>query len=269
MKHPKDWGITMKFRMIFAGLAFIFANSAWAEDFVMVAMGDSITRAMDAEHLFDNPEYSWATGDKKNFPSHRKFIETTFSRTVRTRNVSKSGASTGDLTRQLGELQKETKVDYVTILLGANDICGWSDDFEKDLVNYKNRMTSAVKTILGKYSNAKILIGAIPDMYRLWELAHVQPKCVNVWNQYGICQDLLATNLTEADRQRFMLRWSGVNEALADISKEFTDNVKFVSELSSGTFGNEHISSIDCFHPSVEGQKFFSEIAWTHGFWAE
>ena len=91
----------------------------------MAAAGDSITRAYDATvfgcFLADCPANSWATGTSSTVKSHFLRLRAVQPALTVT-NVAKTGAKMGDLNRQLG-LLAGSNVQYVTVLLGANDVC--------------------------------------------------------------------------------------------------------------------------------------------------
>ena len=54
------------------------------------------------------------------------------------------------------------------------------------------------------------------------------------------------------------------NNALNSIAEERVYNIRFNPEISEYDFKWQHISKIDCFHPSVEGQRIIAEESWEH-----
>src|SRR5919109_3711496 len=88
----------------------------------MAATGDSITRAFNAGVLpwTEAPWNSWSTGWSSFVSSHYRRILTVNPRIfLRNFNDARSGAKMADLARQV-PLVNLQRVDYVTVLIGAN-----------------------------------------------------------------------------------------------------------------------------------------------------
>src|SRR5687767_5925957 len=92
---------------------------------VVGAVGDSITTAFNARNPSDNPSYSWATGDAAAFSSHAARLAGLYPTCdVVTANVAASGARARDLESQVARLALRAP-DYVTLMVGANDLTDW------------------------------------------------------------------------------------------------------------------------------------------------
>ena len=91
---------------------------------VMAAAGDSITRAYDASFLTcflrDCPQYPWSTGTSSSVRSEFSRIRAHLPAATAT-NAAQTGTKMAALDGQLAGL--DTSTQYVTVLMGANDLC--------------------------------------------------------------------------------------------------------------------------------------------------
>ena len=82
---------------------------------------------------------------------------------------------------------------------------------------------------------------------------------------FGVCSSILSSSLSEGQRQEFKQRWEDLNKTLENISLDYPENIKFSMEPARTKFNAGHVSTIDCFHPSLEGQELISKKAWESG----
>jgi lysophospholipase L1-like esterase len=243
----------------------------------MAALGDSITRAFNANGPVDHPWNSWATGNSDEIglfrrgqvKSHAEYLSEKTGRDVIVYNVAKSGATSSDLVRQV-EALKGRPMDYATILIGANDLCSHRDppkpDGQADMTGYAPRVESAVAKLIATNPQIKILLVSIPDMLRLQRLGQ-GTACQTRWARFGICKMLLGPEATEASIAAFGAQWRAANEDLHLIAARYRDNVQFNPVLSEYPFERGHLSDIDCFHPNITGQNILSRETWNTGWW--
>lgn len=137
------------------------------------------------------------------------------------------------------------------------------------------------------------LLTSIPVTYRT-PLGRVSAEstCQALWNvtaelKDGICK-IVTTESDESKRRQIGIRIDEYNEALAtevrSIAKDTARNpkkIRFQSDWhgplggsgvqneSGGTFMYEpkHVSKLDCFHPSIEGQKQLAELVLVKAKW--
>jgi lysophospholipase L1-like esterase len=91
----------------------------------MASLGDSITRAFNTGGvpLTDAPGNSWSTGTRTSVQSHYvRILAADPAILERNFNDAKSGAKMVDLDPQVSTAT-EQNVAYITILIGANDLC--------------------------------------------------------------------------------------------------------------------------------------------------
>ena len=246
-------------------------SHARAEDetstFVMGSLGDSITMAFNAGGPLDRPSNSWAVGWSKNVSSHYERLLSIYD-DVSAFNAARSGAVASELDAQITKLLAKANPDYVTILMGANDVCSWTADHAKDLEQYEKDMTDGVERLISANPDVKILLSPVPDMLKLWQVGRVN-SCQGKWNFYKICTPLLGANRTEEERMAFVERLNDLNASLERIAEQHSLNVKYAAAVATANFEWKHISALDCFHPGVTGQNFLANEAWKDGWFAE
>ena len=238
----------------------------------MDGLGDSITRAMDADgipaHFGDQLQYSWSTGDSGAVQSHYYHIRHSYSPiTGHNDNDAVSGAKMVDLNGQAQTaVADEVGYEYVTILMGANDVCTSTEGTMTAVETYRTQFRQAMDTLTTGLPQARIFVASIPDIYQLWVILHDNPTAVAVWN-YGICQSLLAnpTSHDQADqdrRDRVRQRNIDFNTVLSEECTtysqcRFDNNVVF-----DGALEVSDVSTLDYFHPSITGQKKIASGTW-------
>src|SRR3954451_21168039 len=90
----------------------------------MASTGDSITRAFNSGSAYtDAPANSWSTGTNASVNSHYSRILAAFPGiNGHSFNDAVTGAQMVDLSSQVANVNSQ-HVEYVTVLLGANDAC--------------------------------------------------------------------------------------------------------------------------------------------------
>lgn len=246
------------------------ASTAKAEDkasYVMGALGDSITMAFNAGGPLDHPANSWSVGWSKNVDSHYERLLNIYD-DVAAYNAARSGAKADELDTQISKLLKKATPDYVTILMGANDICSWPADHSKYLDQYNQNMTAGVERLIKANADIKIVLAPVPNMLQLWKVGRVN-NCQGKWNLYNFCSPLLGEKRTDAERAAFVDRLNDLNGTIEQIANEHAENVRFAQSIATAPFEWKHISNLDCFHPSMAGQSFLADESWKDGWFAE
>lgn len=247
-------------RLAIAFIAITLSVDLLARDQVVVgALGDSVTTATNSASWGNNLSYSWSTGSSDSVNSHFNRLKGIFS-TVQAYNYARAGAVAADLPEQAQKLVRKNP-DYVTVLIGANDLCSWSSRDEAKITAVENNVRSSIDIILANNAETKILLIPIPNMYQLWQLG-AEHSCDMFWDLTGICSPLLNSDRTEAERLAFMERVDEVNGLYQAMADTYVDNVRFDPVIADQEFLWEHVSSKDCFHPSVKGQKLIADKTW-------
>jgi hypothetical protein len=239
----------------------------------IASTGDSITRAFNTCPLpfVDCPANSWSTGWSSTVKSHySRILAANPSIAGRTYNDAKTGAKMIHLQTQV-QAAIVQRAEYVTVLLGANDVCTSSEATMTPTATLRAQLQSALATLSAGLPNSRIYVVSIPDVYHLWEILHRNLAAVFTWSIGRICQSLLAnpTSTSAADtarRLRVRQRAIDDNSAIADTCAAFIHCRFDGGAAFSLQFTTSDVSTRDYFHPSVAGQAKAASVAWAGGF---
>ena len=252
--------------------SYLHASDPYSDqsEILIASIGDSITTAMNASSWGNQKEYNWSTGNSrdKRVKSHYFYLKNMYQdKEISLFNVAKSGALSNDLERQV-DYVLEKNPDYVTILIGANDACNFSNNYEEEIELFAENVRNSINRLVNSKENIKILLLPIPNLYHLWKLGS-HSMCQYKWDLFGICSNLLHSNRTEDERQHFQNNINLQNEKMHEIADEFSQWVIFDKSLADVKFERKHVSQKDCFHPSLEGQDLISHLSWKNSWFSQ
>lgn len=251
---------------VYALLLFCALNSAAEprDEWRVAAMGDSITAGYNSRWPGDlgNARYSWSTGSR--VPSHVKKLKAIIPEKVVAVNVAKKGATSHELQGQL-EAAKFSHIDYLTLLIGANDVCDWPSDHETHLTKFRSNVKNILDKVITANREIRIIMPAIPNMYRLYQVGN--KDCGRRWDFFEACPLLLHSSRSDEERQGFHARLVDANDTLEKLAENYENNVKFIGSTYDFDFTIDHVSKLDCFHPSIAGQKIISRLTWEEGWY--
>lgn len=233
----------------------------------LAALGDSITRAFDTCPLayVDCPANSWSTGTNASVDSWYLRLRTANPALVAS-NDAKTGAKMVDLAGQAATAAAQN-ADVVTILMGANDVCTSSVSTMTAAATVGAQLTQALQSLTSGNSTRQIYVASIPDVYRLWQIFHLNWSADLVWGIAGICQSLLASprSTRTADqtrrlqvRQRAIDDNAAIQQACAAFAQCHYDN----GAAFGIQFTTADVTTRDYFHPSVSGQAKAAAAEW-------
>jgi len=235
----------------------------------IASTGDSITRAFNtcAFPFVDCPQNSWSTGSSSTVNSHyRRILAANPSINGRSFNDAKTGARMNALNAQVTTVVSQG-VQYVTILMGANDVCTSSVSTMTPTATLKSQLETALQTLSSGLPNARVYVVSIPNVYHLWEILHTNFGAVLTWSIGGICQSLLANPISNAAadvarRRQVYDRTVADNTAIAGacalfVHCRFDGNAAFKLQ-----FFPSDVSTRDYFHPSLSGQAKAAAATW-------
>ena len=238
----------------------------------MAAAGDSITRAFDTGlPLVDVPANSWSTGTNPVVASHYSRIVAAHPAIAgRAYNHARTGSRVAALQGQLA-LAAAQGVDYVTILIGGNDVCRSSDSAMTSVEDFRAQFAAALATFSSARPDARIYVSSIPDLYHLWGLLHDHVIAPDIWDFFNICESMLArpfsTDTADVERrQRVRDRVIAYNAQLAAVCAAFVHCRSDGDAVFGEHFGEEDVPPLDFFHPSVAGQRHLAALTWATGF---
>jgi lysophospholipase L1-like esterase len=240
----------------------------------MAALGNSITRGFNSGPLAyqDNPTHSWSTGTNANVRSHYlRILEAKPAIAGKNFNDARSGAKMADLSGQAA-IANAQRVDYITILMGGNDVCASSESAMTPIATFRAQFQAAMNDLATGSRKAKVYVVSIPDVYHLWELLHTDPVARFVWSFFGICQSMLAnpdsTDQEDVDRRaRVRERNIAFNQQLQEVCATFTNCRYDGGAVFSTAFAVADVSTRDYFHPSAAGQAKLASVSWAAGYW--
>jgi lysophospholipase L1-like esterase len=239
----------------------------------IAGIGDSITRAADVCCWYgDHPAQSWSTGGAvfDGITSHYEHIlvlrPSIYGHNY---NDAKSGAKMRDAQGQ-AQAAVAQGARYVTILMGANDVCTSSPTTMTSISDFKAQFAATMETLAnGLPAGSHVFVSSIPDIYRLWQLFQTDATAQFVWWAAQICQSMLSLNNTEADRQAVLAREQAFNQILDEICGQYAfcrfDNYT----VFNYSFSASQVSKLDYFHPSLSGQALLASLSWQQSWWGQ
>jgi lysophospholipase L1-like esterase len=234
----------------------------------MVAVGDSITAATDVawccvDPSGRNPQYSWSTGTEPAVDSQaQRLVAASGGAPLATWNAAVPGADSSDLRSQFGQALA-FGADYVTVLIGGNDLC-WNPT---PLGVFRQRVRSAFADYFAAAPNSRVFVSSIPNIYRLWSTLHTNLWAQLTWNVFDICPEMLSASTTEAQRQKLLQLETSFNDVLASTCAQYAGCRWDGYATFNYNFTASDISTVDYFHPSIQGQNTLATITWNASYW--
>jgi lysophospholipase L1-like esterase len=254
-------------------LAGLVAQPAWAAPPLptsMAAIGDSITRAYDVCCSYgDHPGQSWSTGPTSydGIASHYERIKQLNPAIAgRGYNNAVSGAKMSVAPGQAARAVDQG-ARYVTILLGANDLCTASPATMTSTEDFRAQFSQAMATLLAQTQDRYVFVSSIPNLYQLWQVLHTNSLARWVWTTAKICQSMLGATRTEAERQLVVDREKAFNQILAQVCAAYTRCRWDGGAVYNYRFSAGQVSTLDFFHPSLSGQAALARVTWAASWW--
>jgi lysophospholipase L1-like esterase len=238
----------------------------------MASLGDSITRGFNACGWYvDCTARSFSTGSYASVNSHYLRIRAVNPAiTGNNYNDAKSGAKAADMAGQARTAVSQN-VQYVTMLIGANDACTSSESSMTPVTTFRTQIDTALSTLAAGLPTARVLVISIPDIKRLWEVGQGSSSARHAWALFGICKSMLAnptsTSATDiARRDRVRQRVIDFNAQLAQACVAYGPNCAFDNNAVFGyPFALSQLSTWDYFHPNTSGQTVLASISYAAG----
>jgi lysophospholipase L1-like esterase len=268
MRRP-TFGLVMVAAVVSFALALVapgVAQSQASFPQTMVAVGDSITTATDVDWCCvnpngGNPQFSWSTGTDPSVDSHyQRLVGASGGAPLTTVNAAVPGADSSDLRTQLREA---AGADYVTVLIGGNDVC-WNPT---PLGVFRQRVKPAFAEYFAAAPNSKMFVSSIPNIYRLWSTLHTNLRAQLTWNAFNICPEMLSASVTDAQRQKLLQLEESFNDVLASTCAQYTGCRWDRYATFNYNFTASDISTVDYFHPSIQGQNTLAAVTWNASYW--
>ena len=253
----------------------------------LYSIGDSITTAFDAWAPGENPALSWVNGFHgfleqllgiPDISSHNQRITARYGSGGR-ENVmaAENGARWDDALDQAQGVVAEAPT-YVTIALGGNDVCRPTIADLPPVSAIDGHVRATLDFLDANLpAGATVVVVGIPDVKRLHDVALVEKgllgiDCQAIWATTVLgfpCGSMLSPLNSEADRLFVQSMNFAYNDAILTAVAAKNRNSRrayyhFV-DIEPVPFTGDDISSIDCFHPSADGQERLSDVTWSAG----
>ena len=234
----------------------------------MGALGDSITAGYGTCFtLVACGRNSWSTGNSTAVDSHyRRIREDNPAIRGDAENYAVPGAQARDLPRQVDRAVAD-KVEYVTLLIGANDACADRVSGMTGTATFRRQIDAALARLKKGLPKARVLVVSIPDLYRLWQLGHDNERAVRAWSR-GVCQSLLARPTSTAaadDRRRRQVgdRVDAYNRELEAACEDYGRRCRWDGgDAHRVRFSLDLVNELDYFHPDIQGQRELAAVTW-------
>lgn len=239
----------------------------------IAGIGDSITRATDVCCWYgDHPPQSWSTGGGAldGIQSHYERIRALNSAiSGRNYNDARAGARMRDAVVQ-AQTAVAQQARYVTILMGANDVCTSSPSTMTSVSDFRAQFAAAMSILAsGLPAGSHVFVSSIPNVYRLWQVLRSNAAAQLIWGIAQICQAMLSPFNTEQDRQAVLAREQAFNRILAEVCAQYAAICRFDDlAVFNYPFSASHVSKLDYFHPNLTGQSILASITWQRSWWA-
>jgi len=239
----------------------------------MASTGDSITRGFNTGSVpfTDAPENSWSTGTNPSVNSHYwRILAANPAINGHSYNDAVTGAKMASLNGQMLNVNGQN-VDYVTVLMGANDACTPTEAQMTTVATFRAQFQAALTTLSTGSPDARVFVGSVPNIYNLWYILHDNSSARTAWSLFSICQSMLVNpqSMAQADidrRNRVNQRLVDFNTQLAevcatDIHCRFDNNA-----IYNTLFTTDDVSTRDYFHPSIPGQAVLASASYRASF---
>jgi lysophospholipase L1-like esterase len=236
----------------------------------MASVGDSITRAFDVtgEHpLQDTPAESWSTGTDPAVQSqYDRLVAARPALAGRVFNEARTGAQMAALDGQL-QAAAAQRVDYVTVLMGANDLCTRTVDAMTPTATFAAEFDRALSGFFGADPGGRMFVASIPDLYQLWAALGANPVAQLTWSAAHVCQSMLSEAATPAERQQVVVQEQADNAVLASVCLRYPHCRFDGGAVYRTQFTALNVSTVDYFHPNLSGQQILAQVTWAAGYW--
>jgi lysophospholipase L1-like esterase len=263
--------VVVALAVVLAGLVAQPASAAPQPPDSMAAIGDSITRAYDVCCSYgDHPGQSWSTGSTSydGIASHYERIKRVNPAiTGHAANDAVTGAKMAAAPNQATQAANQ-HARYVTILLGANDLCTSSPDTMTSTGTFRVQFQQAMAILMAQNPQPYVFVSSIPNLYQLWQVLHTNSLARWVWANFHICQSMLGATRTETQRQQVVARERAFNQVLADGCRAYARCRWDNWAVYNYQFSASQVSTLDYFHPSLSGQSALARVTWAASWWS-
>lgn len=227
------------------------AGPSLAKPFVLVALGDSFTRAAEPV-VGDQPEQSWATGSHPQVHSILDRVKAVRP-DARGINAAASGARVEDLPRQVAAAPPGA--DLVLILIGINDQC-WPTRLDA----FAEHVRRGFEAVHAAHPAADVLVYAVPDLLDLVEINAHNPSALLFRSAFPYCHHVFVPPIHPIANSLLGARLQQYNEILR--AEAVASGFRFSDAIRNLQFAPAELNGQDFFHPTLPGQAHLARAAW-------
>ena len=212
----------------------------------------------------DHPSNSWSTGGASwdGVSSHYERIRA-MKPTIAgyAYNDARSGARMSDAPGQAAQ------GGYVTIQMGANDLCTSSTSTMTSAEAFRSQFRQTLATLNSGLAGARSSSPASRTSITCGSCTEATWWPGLFRAAAGICQSLLSLSNTDTQRQAVRDREVAFNAVLAQECGQYA-NCKFDGNaVFDYRFTKSQVSKLDYFHPSLSGQAALAGVTWRASWW--
>lgn len=287
---------------ITAGALAQFTTQSWYDPTDLIGLVYRLFRAKlkDSVEPAERKDLTWFSGANRVKWVHSQYAMLSYlaerqNGAIATYNAAVSGEDSGDALKQMDRVTKwssqkfnQGAPDYVTIFIGANDLCNDQGVNSTSTEVYRQRINKLVHQVLVGNRKSKVLLMEIPDINRLWQFAKGKKltrlkkfqSCSTLWRSANLCQNIFS-DITPQQRAQAIEQNREYNRVLRETVEQFnsqsgrygSDRVRLAKGFFDQAYRFEELA-IDCFHPNYMGQsgigwKSFSQTWWAGQFKAQ
>ncbi len=229
--------------------------------------------------------WSWTTGlDSGDVIKSHAYRLKKMRGSLKVYNAAVSGSEAKDvLDKQLDKVLSWSRKelgqgapDYVTVMIGPNDICDPKISGMTPTADYQNRVSQVVGTLLAAEKKTRILISSIPNIEPLRRTAKNARafigddfRCEDLWKKIDLCPNLTLDD-DKDHRRQIAQRVVEYNESLKKITSDYAriygDRVRYGSSVYDYRFTTDDLS-VDCFHPNPRSQNVIADRNFDASWW--
>jgi hypothetical protein len=228
-------------------------------------------------------KYSWSTG--KSLDSHFEKLQA-LNPGIVAGNFAQPTASSYDLlNKQIPALMKwsaenldQDLPDYVTFLIGHNDLCGVKVEEMMSVPDFRHNIHESLMLLLNQKTKTRVLV--VP-MAKIDELPEVVGKsrlfpikgfyrCENVWKTIPLCRTVTqrdSPSIQKTVHQRLLDFNNVLRDEVRQARQNYGDRIRFAAAMESYVPQPNDVA-IDCFHANKDAQKKISNMTWNSGWWS-
>jgi lysophospholipase L1-like esterase len=233
----------------------------------VAALGDSITLGVNAcGRAGECRTASWSTGTDGGARGFAARVGEATGHEPETANLAVGGARAKDLPGQAAAAAAGG-ADLVTMLVGGNDVCAPTPERMTPTADYAGAVKKALATLEAAPSRPVVFVASVPYLNGLLSADSNNPAATQLWQRNHLCQSLLAhpDSSDPADvsgRAAVAARVNEYNSALAEQCAAVSRCIFDGGAVATIDFTAAQISTVDYFHPSLEGQLAIADATW-------